>query len=675
MLIRICVLGPLEIEDHSTGSRVPPRIDPPASGSARELLALLALESSPQTKTEVIELLWPEDIDWDDDVKAARISGRLDQAVLQARRSLGRASSALARTRVTDQAEGLLSLRREQVSVDIDEARELVANGDFEQALALHRGVLLRGTNRAWLDFYRDEQRRQITDAIRALGASDPEGDALVQRVLRGGGTSVLGELSRGARQRQSTAIGSRAARADELGEPAASDSPFTRSAPVTRAAAAHTLTEAELRTILASSLPAGREDAYFSVHYRTEGAGVSPQHLAGYLAVNSAVGSLTPLPWGSSDMPPYVLGLQTVGPYLRFEVAYPVAILGEHPSIPPLLSLLWLASEYADTKNVWVDDIRLPASLVASFPGPRRGAPGFREKLGVDGRPLISAIVKPRYGGDLRDFLNHAAAALRGGADGLVDDELLVDPLGGFAFEQRIAALVDAASLVSEETNEPKYVFANVTASHRRAEELAVTADGLGAAGVIANPFTMGYGSFQDLAEVIDDLDSLLIDCSIGAGMISLPTAPCGTSVSVLAKLSRLAGADAVHSGSEGEHWYTPELLRDIRTNLSGEFYGRRPCLPVIAGAVNAGNVWQKLQPFGIECMVNAGSGIWGHPLGAEAGAAAIRAVIDQIGTDLSPEQAHERMEELARSSPAVREAFNQFGYVKPYSPDLQAA
>lgn len=418
------------------------------------------------------------------------------------------------------------------------------------------------------------------------------------------------------------------------------------------------------LRRVLAS--PESIDpDRYVIVKLRLQIDGThDPYQVCAEMVLNSAYGTLSTLPWSGDSEKPLVLEIAEVGDKYRVEIAFPVEIFGSVLNFPQLLTMAWLPSEYSDTRNLWLDDIQLPPRVVSAIRGPEAGSTGMLQTLRRDSnRPLLSAIVKPRYGGDLEKLRRAANLALGGGADGLVDDELLVDPCGDCSFERRTMALSKLVADLS--TNGTRhYYFANVTASITRSIQMIEFAHDAGVQGVIANPFVMGYSAFEYIADYCRSKGLYLVDCSIGSALICLPAGPSGTSISFLCKLSRLMGADASHSGSEGEHWYTPATMRRVIASLTAPIGQIRPTLPVIAGQVNVANVWKKLSRFGPDCMVNAGSGIWGHPDGPDRGAHSIRRILDEVSLDLTQEEAHQKIRHLYSRDKTIKSGINKWGY-----------
>jgi len=142
------------------------------------------------------------------------------------------------------------------------------------------------------------------------------------------------------------------------------------------------------------------------------------------------------------------------------------------------------------------------------------------------------------------------------------------------------------------------------------------------------------------------------------------LPGESTGTSAELLAKLARYAGADASHTGSEGEHWYSISILTRILGSLGGQISGVRPTLPVVAGGVSVANVWTKLEPFGRRCMVDLGTGLWHHPAGPAKGAEQIIRILNEIPEDMSAPEARAKINAICGRERTFAAAMRDFGY-----------
>ena len=63
-------------------------------------------------------------------------------------------------------------------------------------------------------------------------------------------------------------------------------------------------------------------------------------------------------------------------------------------------------------------EDVFFPEKLVKSFLGPKYGIEGVRKLLGIEERPIIGTIIKPKLGLKTSDHANLAYKAWVGGCD-----------------------------------------------------------------------------------------------------------------------------------------------------------------------------------------------------------------------------------------------------------------
>ena len=98
------------------------------------------------------------------------------------------------------------------------------------------------------------------------------------------------------------------------------------------------------------------------------------------------------------------------------------------------------------------------------------------------------------------------------------------------------------------------------------------------------------------------------------------------GISMLVIAKLVRMMGGTNLHTGS-----YMGKMAGETEENdlcrdaLRDEWGGYKRVFPVASGGVYPAKVHGNLDGYGIDCIVQAGGGVHGHPDGTTAGARAM--------------------------------------------------
>jgi DNA-binding SARP family transcriptional activator len=153
-MLRVRVLGPMRVE---LDGQV---VEPPASRRAWSLLAYLALHPGCHRRADVAARFWPDVLD-----ASARQS--LRNAVWALRTSLGPAASVIGSSRDELSLDG-----SNGVWVDALEMERLLADGRFEEALALDDGELLAGFDDEWALLARAAHRDRLTGALQQLAAA-----------------------------------------------------------------------------------------------------------------------------------------------------------------------------------------------------------------------------------------------------------------------------------------------------------------------------------------------------------------------------------------------------------------------------------------------------------------------------------------------------------------------
>ena len=305
-------------------------------------------------------------------------------------------------------------------------------------------------------------------------------------------------------------------------------------------------------------------------------------------------------------------------GSWATVEIAYPLDICRPEESLAHLLLVLSAAVEYKYAEKFWLRGVTLPKSFLRSFKGPRFGVSGVRNVLGVNKRPPLGLIVKPRYGGNINATLDACREALRGGVDFLVDDLLLGNPLGEMSLRERLPKFVALCREIERETGHKKSYWPNITGYPMAAYQDASFAATNGAGGIVVDAYVMGFAFFEEL---VDQLEAPIpvVTTNMGSGVASRvpnikqdekglnPTNArffaAGVDETVFALFSRVAGADGVHVGTSGSECFGTEwddpievLYREIST-------GDRllePSFRVAEGDLDIHTLWQNIDILG---------------------------------------------------------------------------
>jgi len=97
------------------------------------------------------------------------------------------------------------------------------------------------------------------------------------------------------------------------------------------------------------------------------------------------------------------------------------------------------------------------------------------------------------------------------------------------------------------------------------------------------------------------------------------------GISMLVIAKASRLAGVDELHTGTViGKMDGKKEAVMGIDKTMRKNWYGMKTVFPVASGGLYPGLAPELIRLLGKDIIINMGGGIHGHPDGTIAGAKA---------------------------------------------------
>ncbi len=302
-------------------------------------------------------------------------------------------------------------------------------------------------------------------------------------------------------------------------------------------------------------------------------------------------------------------------------EIGFPEEIF-EPGNIPQYLSVVaGNLFGLGALKKIRLQDIIFPESLVRAHRGPRFGIEDARKILGVFERPFVGTIVKPKVGMNPKQTAEIAAAAVRGGLDLVKDDETLTDQ-SFCPMVSRLDEVMSALDKVEKETGKKAFYAVNVTMGADQILDRAEKAVDHGANMVMVDVLTAGFSALEVLARNIN------VPIHVHRTMHGAFTRDKGHGISMIAiaRLVRLAGGTNLHTGT-----YLGKMARETWENdfardaLRNEWYGLKRVFPVASGGVYPANVYANLDGYGIDCIVQAGGGVHGHPDGTTAGARAM--------------------------------------------------
>jgi ribulose-bisphosphate carboxylase large chain len=380
---------------------------------------------------------------------------------------------------------------------------------------------------------------------------------------------------------------------------------------------------------------------------FHVEPQGVSAEEAAGGVAAESSIGTWTEL----TTTKPYVEELAAhvfeIGGE-NVKIAYPIALFefGNMPNI--LSSIAGNVFGLRTLRNLRLNNVEFPESILRSFKGPKYGIQGIRELLRINGRPLVGTIIKPKLGLNTEDHAEVAYEAWSGGCDIVKDDENLSDQMFN-PFEKRIKKTLKKREKAQQETGERKVYMPNITAESEEMVRRAKFVLDNGGEYVMIDVLTSGFAALQTLRE--QDLN-LVIHAHRAGHAAFTRSIKHGISMRVIAKITRIIGVDQLHVGTAVGKM--SESKKDVEENcmaLKEKMGGLKPVLPVASGGLHPRLVPALVNFFGNDFVIQAGGGIHGHKDGTRAGAQAMRQAIDATLEGISLTKYSETHVELARA------------------------
>lgn len=356
-------------------------------------------------------------------------------------------------------------------------------------------------------------------------------------------------------------------------------------------------------------------------------------------IAVGLTVGSWTELPEvAKQKMEPYlgqVLSVDVHEPaddtpgtrYADITIAYPD--LNFSRDIPALLVTAF--GKLSMDGRIKLLDLQPSFDFLAAHPGPKFGAAGVRDLIGVHDRPLVMSIFKSVIGYDLPNLREQFLQQALGGVDLIKDDEILFEnPLT--PLHRRVPACIDAAREAEQRTGQKLIYFTNLTGPTFALRDQALRAIEAGANGLLFNVLAYGFDALAGLAADPDIAVPIAAHPAMAGALYPSPYHGISAPL-LLGKLMRIAGADlSLFPSPYGSVVMPKEENLAVRDALLADSLPQKPALPVPSAGIHPGLVPLILRDFGPEVVVNAGGGVHGHPGGAAAGGRAFRQAVDAV-------------------------------------------
>ena len=165
---------------------------------------------------------------------------------------------------------------------------------------------------------------------------------------------------------------------------------------------------------------------------------------------------------------------------------------------LPQLLNLVY--GNVSLLRSVRLAGLEPCDAVLRSFRGPKFGVEGLRELLGVRGRPLLGAVIKPR-GTSAETLARMAGDFALGGGDIVKDDHNFVSK-GIAHFRRHVTLCQEAVADANARTGGNCLYLCNLSVAAGEIARYVECALGAGVRGVMVAPLALGLDTVRHIAE-----------------------------------------------------------------------------------------------------------------------------------------------------------------------------
>jgi ribulose-bisphosphate carboxylase large chain len=282
-----------------------------------------------------------------------------------------------------------------------------------------------------------------------------------------------------------------------------------------------------------------------------------------------------------------------------RVTIAHPAITAAENPA--QLLNVFF--GNTSLQPDVLLEDLRIPASLLEKFRGPRFGIEGLRQATHVSHGPLTSTALKP-MGLSVEKLADICRTFALAGVDLIKDDHGLADHAFS-PFRERVKACVTAVRQAAEKTGRETLYVPNLIGTPTEVLEQLRFAQEAGVGGVMISPMLLGLPLLNEI--VRGELRvPLLAHPSFGGALRIAPEA-------LLGRLFRWFGADAViYPNHGGRFSYSLKTCETLASRLRDPNGGGKTVLPVPAGGIKVERLGEILAFYGEDVMLLIGGSLY---------------------------------------------------------------
>jgi len=255
---------------------------------------------------------------------------------------------------------------------------------------------------------------------------------------------------------------------------------------------------------------------------------------------------------------------------------------------------------------HVELVDVRFPEDFLATLPGPRFGAQGFRDVVGVHDRPLTCAALKPQ-GMSVEGLAQLCETLARAGIDVIKDDHGLADQAYS-PFMPRVQACQHAVDRAFADTGHRAIYAPSAVGTPRRAAEQVRIARDAGARALLLAPSLLGLPAFAELVHDAVEVPVIAHPSFGGATRIAHPL--------LIGTLYRALGADAVIFPHASGRFAPPaSQCRELAARVRAPLGRLLSALPVPAGGLQLDALREVIAFYGSDVMLLVGGALLADP------------------------------------------------------------
>jgi len=275
---------------------------------------------------------------------------------------------------------------------------------------------------------------------------------------------------------------------------------------------------------------------------------------------------------------------------------------------LPQLLNLLY--GNVSLLRSVRLADLDFCDAVLERFRGPKFGIDGLRDRLGVRGRPLLGAVIKPR-GTEEETLARMAGDFALGGGDLVKDDHNFV-PADVEEFRRHVTLCQEAVAEANARTGGNCLYLCNLNPPAGEIARYIECALGAGVGGVMVAPLAVGLDTVRHIAETYPLV--VLAHPTFSGALFQDGGHGIDPGI-LLGTLFRMAGVDiAIVPAAGGRLASTREECLRVVDRLRAPLGSLRPAWAAPAGGLRLDAVGDAIAEFGEDTVLLFGGALLTH-------------------------------------------------------------